>query len=150
MEAGATEDMACNEGRGVVVKYTEHYRFKKPGYEDFADIEDINYTLEQLDGKFYEQESEINKAVAITGELVVVKQTIQEMKAQIETYTQQIQKNTNNLAVSMSDIAKLTFQLQLKDLIDSSDMTLVAVDQIDSADSVVITSGTYADKKVYI
>ena len=50
----------------------------------------------------------------------------------------------------MSDIAKLTFQLQLKDLIDSSDMTLVAVDQIDSTDSVVITSGTYADKKVYI
>lgn len=150
MEAGATEDMVCNEGRGVVVKYTEHYRFKKPGYEDFADIEDINYALEQLDGKFYEQESKINKAVAITGELVVVKQTTQEMKVQIETYTQQIQKNTNNLAVSMSDIAKLTFQLQLKDLIDSSDMTLVVVDQIDSADSVVITSGTYADKKVYI
>ena len=150
MEAGTTEDMVCNEGRGVVVEYTEHYRFKKPGYEDFADIEDINYTLEQLDGKFYEQESKIDKAVAITGELVVVKQTTQEMKAQIETYTQQIQKNTNNLAVSMSDIAKLTFQLQLKDLIDSSDMTLVAVDQIDSTDSVVITSGTYADKKVYI
>ena len=150
MEAGTTEDMVCNEGRGVVVEYTEHYRFKKPGYEDFADIEDINYALEQLDGKFYEQESKINKAVAITGELVVVKQTTQEMKAQIETYTQQIQKNTNNLAVSMSDIAKLTFQLQLKDLIDSSDMTLVAVDQIDSTDSVVITSGTYADKKVYI
>ena len=150
MEAGTTEDMVCNEGRGVVVEYTEHYRFKKPGYEDFADIEDINYALEQLDGKFYEQESKIDKAVAITGELVVVKQTTQEMKAQIETYTQKIQKNTNNLAVSMSDIAKLTFQLQLKDLIDSSDMTLVAVDQIDSTDSVVITSGTYADKKVYI
>lgn len=150
MAAGTTEDMVCNEGRGVVVEYTEHYRFKKPGYEDFADIEDINYALEQLDGKFYEQESKIDKAVAITGELVVVKQTTQEMKAQIETYTQQIQKNTNNLAVSMSDIAKLTFQLQLKDLIDSSDMTLVAVDQIDSTDSVVITSGTYADKKVYI
>lgn len=150
MEAGTTEDMVCNEGRGVVVEYTEHYRFKKPGYEDFADIEDINYALEQLDGKFYEQESKIDKAVAITGELAVVKQTTQEMKAQIETYTQQIQKNTNNLAVSMSDIAKLTFQLQLKDLIDSSDMTLVAVDQIDSTDSVVITSGTYADKKVYI
>lgn len=150
MEAGTTEDMVCNEGRGVVVEYTEHYRFKKPGYEDFADIEDINYALEQLDGKFYEQESKIDKAVAITGELVVVKQTTQEMKAQIETYMQQIQKNTNNLAVSMSDIAKLTFQLQLKDLIDSSDMTLVAVDQIDSTDSVVITSGTYADKKVYI
>lgn len=150
MEAGTTEDMVCNEGRGVVVEYTEHYRFKKPGYEDFADIEDINYALEQLDSKFYEQESKIDKAVAITGELVAVKQTTQEMKAQIETYTQQMQKNTNNLAVSMSDIAKLTFQLQLKDLIDSSDMTLVAVDQIDSTDSVVITSGTYADKKVYI
>ena len=150
METGAAKDMVCTKGRGVVVKYTEHYKFKKPEYEDFADIEDINYALDQLDSKFYEQESKIDKAVAITGELVVVKQTTQEMKAQIETYTQQIQKNTNNLAVSMSDIAKLTFQLQLKDLIDSSDMTLVAVDQIDSTDSVVITSGTYADKKVYI
>lgn len=132
------------------MQYTEHFKFKKPEYEDFADISDINEALDQLDAKFYEQESKIDKAVAITGELVVVKQTTQEMKAQIETYTQQIQKNTNNLAVSMSDITKLTFQLQLKDLIDSSDMTLVAVDQIDSTDSVVITSGTYADKKVYI
>ena len=150
METGAAKDMVRNKGRGVVVKYTEHYKFKKPGYEDFADIEDINYALDQLDSKFYEQESKIDKAVAITGELAVVKQTTQEMRTQIETCTHQIQKNTNNLAVSMSDIAKLTFQLQLKDLIDSSDMTLVAVDQIDSTDSVVITSGTYADKKVYI
>lgn len=132
------------------MQYTEHFKFKKPDYEDFADISDINEVLDQLDAKFYEQESKIDKAVATTGELAVVKQTTQEMKVQIETYTHQIQKNTNNLAVSMSDIAKLTFQLQLKDLIDSSDMTLVAVDQIDSTDSVVITSGTYADKKVYI
>ena len=132
------------------MKYTEHYKFKKPEYEDFADVEDINYALDQLDSKFYEQESKIDKAVAITGELAVVKQTTQEMRAQIETYTHQIQKNTNNLAVSMSDIAKLTFQLQLKDLIDSSDMTQVTIDEIDSSDAVVITSGTYADKKVYI
>ncbi len=132
------------------MQYTEHFKFKKPDYEDFADISDINETLDQLDTKFYEQESKIDKAVAITGELAVVKQTTQEMKAQIETYTHQIQKNTNNLAVSMSDIAKLTFQLQLKDLIDSSDMTQVTVDEIDSPAAVVITSGTYTDKKVYI
>lgn len=132
------------------MQYTEHFKFKKPDYEDFADISDINEVLDQLDTKFYEQESKIDKAVAITGELAVVKQTTQEMKVQIETYTHQIQKNTNNLAVSMSDIAKLTFQLQLKDLIDSSDMTQVTVDEIDSPDAVVITSGTYADKKVYI
>ena len=50
----------------------------------------------------------------------------------------------------MSDIAKLTFQLQLKDLIDSSDMTQVTIDEIDSPDAVVIISRTYADKKVYI
>ena len=48
----------------------------------------------------------------------------------------------------MSDIAKLTFQLQLKDLIDSSDMTQVTIDEIDSSDAVVIIYGTYADKKV--
>lgn len=111
------------------MQYTEHFKFKKPDYEDFADISDINEALDQLDAKFYEQESKIEKAVAITGELAVVKQTT---------------------AVSMSDIAKLTFQLQLKDLIDSSDMTQVTVDEIDSPDTVVITSGTYADKKVYI
>lgn len=150
METGTAEDMVRNEGRGVVVKYTEHYKFKKPGYEDFADIEDINYALDQLDSEFYEQESKIDKAVAITGELAVVKQTTQEMKTQIETYTHQIQKNTDNLAVSMSDIAKLTFQLQLKDLIDSSDMTQVTIDEIDSSNAVAITSGTYSDKKVYI
>ena len=132
------------------MQYTKHFKFKKPDYEDFADISDINEALDQLDTKFYEQESKIDKALAITGELAVVKQTTQEMKVQIETYTHQIQKNTNNLAVSMSDIAKLTFQLQLKDLIDSSDMTQVTVDEIDSSDAVVITSGTYADKKVYI
>ena len=120
------------------MQYTEHFKFKKPDYEDFADISDINEALDQLDTKFYEQESKIDK------------QTTQEMKVQIETYTHQIQKNTNNLAVSMSDIAKLTFQLQLKDLIDSSDMTQVTVDEIDSPDAVVITSGTYTDKKVYI
>ena len=132
------------------MQYTEHFKFKKPDYEDFADISDINEAFDQLDVKFYEQESKIDKAVAITGELAVVKQTTQEMKAQIETYTHQIQKNTNNLAVSMSDIAKLTFQLQLKDLINSSDMAQVTIDEIDSSDAVVITSGTYADKKVYI
>lgn len=150
MAAGTTEDMAHNERRGIVMQYTEHFKFKKPDYEDFADISDINEALDQLDTKFYEQESKIDKALAITGELAVVKQTTQEMKVQIETYTHQIQKNTNNLAVSMSDIAKLTFQLQLKDLIDSSDMTQVTVDEIDSPDAVVITSGTYTDKKVYI
>ena len=132
------------------MQYTEHFKFKKPDYEDFADISDINEALDQLDVKFYEQESKIDKAVAITGELAVVKQTTQEMKAQIETYTHQIQTNTNNLAVSMSDIAKLTFQLQLKDMINSSDMTQVTIDEIDSSDAVVITSGTYSDKKVYI
>lgn len=150
METGTAKNMVHDKGRGVVVKYTEHYKFKKPGYEDFADVEDINYALDQLDRKFYEQESKIDKAVAITGELAVVKQTTQEMRAQIETYAHQIQKNRNSLAVNMSDIAKLTFQLQLKDLIDSSDMTQVTIDEIDSSDAVVITSGIYADKKVYI
>ena len=52
METGAAKDMVCNKGRGVVVKYTEHYKFKKPEYEDFADVEDINYALDQLDSKF--------------------------------------------------------------------------------------------------
>ena len=108
--------------------------------EDFADIKDINYALDQLDGKFYEQESKIDKAVAITGDLAAVEQTVKEMKTQLGTFAQQIKKNTNNLNTTISDVAKLTFQLQLKDLVDSSDMTHVAVDQIDSTDSAVIIS----------
>lgn len=150
MAAGTTEDMAHDERRGIVMQYTEHYRFKKPDYEDFADIGDINEALDQLDTKFYEQESEIDKAVAITGDLAAVKQTTQEIKTQLGTYTQQIQKNTQNLAVSMSDIAKLTFQLQLKDIIDSSNMTHVIIDETDSAGAVIITSGNYANGKIYI
>lgn len=150
MAAGTTEDMAHDERRGIVMQYTEHYRFKKPDYEDFADIGDINEALDQLDTKFYEQESEIDKAVAITGDLAAVKQTTQEIKTQLGTYTQQIQKNTQNLAVSMSDIAKLTFQLQLKDIIDSSNMTHVIIDETDSAGTVIITSGNYANGKIYI
>nr|DAU84398.1 MAG TPA: hypothetical protein [Caudoviricetes sp.] len=142
--------MGHDERRGAVMQYTEHYGFKKPDYEDFADIKDINYALDQLDGKFYEQESKIDKAVAITGDLAAVEQTVKEMKTQLGTFAQQIKKNTNNLNTTISDVAKLTFQLQLKDLVDSSDMTHVAVDQIDSTDSAVIISGTYADKKVYI
>ena len=65
------------------MQYTEHYGFKKPDYEDFADIKDINYALDQLDGKFYEQESKIDKAVAITGDLAAVEQTVKEMKTQV-------------------------------------------------------------------
>ena len=142
--------MAHDERRGIVMQYTEHFKFKKPDYEDFADISDINEALDQLDAKFYEQENKIDKAVAITGELAVVKQTTQEIRVQIGTHTQQIQKNANNLATSMSDIAKLTFQLQLKDLIDSSDMTHVIVDETSTAGAVIITSGNYADGKIYI
>lgn len=132
------------------MQYTEHFKFKKPDYEDFADIGDINDMVDQLDTKFYEQESKIDKAVAITGELAVVKQTTQEIKAQVNTYAQQIQKNTNNIAVNMSNIAKLTFQLELKDLIDSSDMTQVIIDEADSASAMLITSGTYTGGKIYI
>ena len=49
-----------------------------------------------------------------------------------------------------SDVAKISFQLALKDLIDTSDLSTVIVDQIDSADSVMITSGTYGNERVYI
>lgn len=115
-----------------------------------ATLGQVKNVLDYSKNKISELKGEIDKAVAITGELAVVKQTTQEMSAQIETCTHQIQKNTNNSAVCMSDIAKLTFQLQLKDLIDSSDMTQVTIDEIDSSDAVVIISGTYADKKVYI
>ena len=132
------------------MQYTEHFKFKKPDYEDFADISDINEALEQLDVKFYEQESKIEKAVAITGDLAAVKQTTQEIKTQLRTYAQQIQKNTQNLAVSMSDIAKLTFQLQLKDLIDSSNMTHVIIDETDATGAMIITSGNYTNGKIYI
>lgn len=147
MAAGLTENMGNDKGRGVVMQYTEHYGFKKPGYEDFADIEEINETTDQLDAKFYEQENRIDKAIAITEELTAVKQSTQDIKTQLQIYAQQTKKNADKLSVSISDITKLTFQLQLKDLIDSSNMTHVIIDE---ADVMIVTTGNYENGKIFI
>lgn len=129
------------------MQYTEHYGFKKPEYEDFADIEEINETTDQFDAKFYEQENQIDKAIAITEELTAIEQSTQEIKTQLQIYAQQTKKNADKLSVSISDITKLTFQLQLKDLIDSSNMTHVIIDE---ADVMIVTTGNYKNGKIFI
>nr|DAV83291.1 MAG TPA: hypothetical protein [Caudoviricetes sp.] len=48
------------------------------------------------------------------------------------------------------DISMLAFQLELKALTDSEQLTNVCIDTITSADSVKITSGSYTTGKVYI
>jgi hypothetical protein len=48
------------------------------------------------------------------------------------------------------DLEEVAFQLAIRDLIDDSKLRNVIVDEIDSADAVTLTSGSYADGKVYI
>nr|DAG53017.1 MAG TPA: hypothetical protein [Caudoviricetes sp.] len=73
-----------------------------------------------------------------------------------ETYEglQDAQKNIENAAAvganNTHDIAMLAFQLELKDLTDSDELTNVCIDTITSDDSVKITKGKYAKGKVYV
>lgn len=78
-------------------------------------------------------------------------QNIDELEQKVSDISQQVSGETSQkLATVVSDIAKLSFQLDLKDVVDTSEMTHVIVDQIDAADAVVITSGTYGENTVYI
>lgn len=77
-----------------------------------------------------------------------------ELLSAFEKYKEDLQ-NTADSAISRvssisSDVAKISFQLALKDLIDDSELSTVIVDEIDSADVVIITSGNYANGKIYI
>lgn len=73
-----------------------------------------------------------------------------------ETYEglQDAQKNIENAAAvganNTHDIAMLAFQLELKDLTDSDELTNVCIDTITSNDSVKITKGKYTKGKVYV
>lgn len=49
-----------------------------------------------------------------------------------------------------SDLSNIAFQLALQNLIDTGDLVTVHVYEIDSASSITIISGQYANKKVYI
>lgn len=50
----------------------------------------------------------------------------------------------------ISDIANVTFQLALQGLINTDGMKHVVVDEIDSADDVILVSGKFGGDKVYI
>lgn len=73
-----------------------------------------------------------------------------------ETYEglQDAQKNIESAAAvganNTHDISILAFQLELKALTDSEQLTNVCIDTITSTDSVTITSGRYTTGKVYI
>lgn len=73
-----------------------------------------------------------------------------------ETYEglQDAQKNIENAAAvganNTHDIAMLAFQLELKDLTDSDELTNVCIDTITSSDSVKIIKGKYTKGKAYV
>lgn len=73
-----------------------------------------------------------------------------------ETYEglQDAQKNIESAAAvgvnNTHDIAMLAFQLELKDMTDSDELTNVCIDTITSSDSVKITKGKYAKGKAYV
>ena len=87
----------------------------------------------------------------VTAEELRSIQSIDELKQEVNDISPQVSGETSQkLATVVSDIAKLSFQLDLKDVVDTSDMTHVIVDEIDSADAVVITSGSYRENAVRI
>jgi hypothetical protein len=67
-----------------------------------------------------------------------------------EIYEKQISMAAEAGANNTHDIALLAFQLELKGLTDSEELTNVCVDTITSETSVIINSGKYAEGKVYI
>lgn len=64
-----------------------------------------------------------------------------------DTIMNRVTDTLGALATSMTD---LTFQLALQDLVNTDGMANIAVDVIDSAESVKIISGIFEANKVYI
>ena len=87
---------------------------------------------------------ETEDGTMLDDELKRLKQNVDDMDQQVSVQI------AYKLATVISDIAKLSFQLDLKNTVDTSDMTHVIVDVIDAADAVVITSGTFKENTVYI
>lgn len=76
---------------------------------------------------------------------------IKKLEERVENIDQQVSGVTSSkISTVVSDLAKLAFQLEVKNVTDTSNMTHVIVDEVDSATAIVIVSGTYADNKVYI
>lgn len=67
--------------------------------------------------------------------------------ANAERQDKDVSEAVKNLS---SDLSNIAFQLALQNLIDTGDLVTVHVYEIDSASSITIISGQYANKKVYI
>lgn len=112
---------------------------------NILDLEGLRY--------FYQQYivSLKNDISAVSGDLTVTDQTVSEMDARLDEISQQVSGETvTKLSSVVSDIAKVSFQLDLKGMVDTSEMTHVIVDEIDAADAVVVNSGVFDNNRVYI
>lgn len=74
-------------------------------------------------------------------------QPILENEAYLNEVCKQVSAGTSTI---VGDLTKLSFQLELANLVDTSTMNHVIVDEIDSADAIRIVSGIFADNRVYI
>ena len=72
-----------------------------------------------------------------------LQETVAELRSEILVHDRRI----NNLT---RDLAALTFELALNNMLNGGGLKNVFADKIESADDVVIVSGQYGDKKVYI
>lgn len=125
------------------MQYTENYFFPKPDYEDFVDIQDLNRAFDGIDGQLASQEKHLNST---TDSL----QSLEKIKTQMKMINDKTDENGDHIVTIISDIAKLSFQLSLQSLIDSSEMRHVIIDEIDSQDAVIVVSGKYGNNRVYI
>lgn len=92
-----------------------------------------------------------NDISKVEGDLVVTNQAVREIQTQLDDINSLVSKEVSSeISSIVSDIAKVTFQLDLKDMVNTSEMTHVIIDEIDRADAVEIISGTFSGNGVYI
>lgn len=92
-----------------------------------------------------------NDLSKVSSELDVANQSIEDLESKLnDTSNQTVSQLSSQLSSVFSDIARLSFQLEVKDVLDTSELKHVIIDEIDSPDSVIILSGTYGNNKVYI
>lgn len=114
------------------------------------DIKYLNYNgLSHIRTKYISKiQNDLSK---VSSDLDIANQSIEDIEQKLnDTNSLTVSQLSSQLSSVFCDIAKLSFQLDIKEVLDTSDLTHVIVDEIDSEDSVVILSGKYGNNKVYI
>ncbi len=93
---------------------------------------DIKMEIEVLDHaglRYYTNKyiSTMNNDISkVEGDLVVTNQTVREIQTQLDDINSLVSKEVSSeISSIVSDIAKVTFQLDLKDMVNTSEMTHV-------------------------